>query len=245
MWSAGCYTLGMTKLVALFGFAFLALTSVGCSAETDADEGGDEAMNEDDLRTAGIKSIKVGRSAGFRPPPQPGKCWPAGSWSFDFETRKLTGDACVDEKPATIDLTLSEADAARVKKAVSDVRVTTRPQACPTDMPITSLVVKRAKSETRYVDQRASCGSSSIPAKAGLGELFDLMQELSANPAATLPPCVRTGCSGQICADSHRISTCEFRPEYACYRSAACERGADGQCGFRQTPELAACIASK
>lgn len=237
----------MTKLVALFGFSFLALSSVGCAAETDAsdEEPANEAAAEEDLRTAGIKSIKVGRSAGFRPPPQPGKCWPAGSWSFDFETRKLTGDACVDSKPAKIDLTLNEADAARVKKAVSDVRVTTRPQACPTDMPITSLVVSRAKSETRYVDQRASCGGSSIPAKAGLGELFDLMQTLSATPEATLAPCVRTGCSGQICADTNRISTCEFRPEYACYRTAACERGADGQCGFRQTAELAACIASK
>ncbi len=56
--------------------------------------------------------------------------------------------------------------------------------------------------------------------------------------------CRKTGCSGHVCADSDMITTCEFRPEYACYRSATCERGADGQCGFRKTPALTSCLAS-
>lgn len=56
--------------------------------------------------------------------------------------------------------------------------------------------------------------------------------------------CVRTGCSGQICADSDVITTCEYRPEYACYESATCERQADGRCGWTETPELAACLDS-
>ena len=61
---------------------------------------------------------------------------------------------------------------------------------------------------------------------------------------APAPPCVKTGCSGQICADSQRISTCEFRPEYACYQTATCARQATGQCGWTQTPALTSCIAS-
>lgn len=58
------------------------------------------------------------------------------------------------------------------------------------------------------------------------------------------PPCVKTGCSGQICADSQRFSTCEFRPEYACYQSAACERQTNGACGFTSTPALTSCLAN-
>jgi hypothetical protein len=57
--------------------------------------------------------------------------------------------------------------------------------------------------------------------------------------------CRKTGCSGQICADQDMVSTCEFRPEYACYQAATCERQANGNCGFTQTPSLAACLASK
>ena len=54
--------------------------------------------------------------------------------------------------------------------------------------------------------------------------------------------CVKTGCSGQICADKDMFTTCEMRPEYACYRAAKCERQADGKCGFTQTKELQACV---
>jgi hypothetical protein len=54
--------------------------------------------------------------------------------------------------------------------------------------------------------------------------------------------CIKTGCSSQICADQEVISTCEWRPEYECYRRARCERQANGECGFTQTPELTACL---
>ncbi len=234
----------MNKLAALFGFAFLGLGAVACAGETDLSDApaGDEATGEDDLRTAGIQSIRVNRSAGFRPPPQPGKCWPSGAWTFDFETRQLTGNACLDQKPNGIDKVLSEDDAERIRAAVRDVRTTSKPAACPTDMPVSSLSVKRAKSETRYVDQRAACGGGSIAVKSGLSELVALLEELSAPTPSNAAPCVRTGCSGQICADGHMFSTCEFRPEYACYKSAVCERGADGKCGFRKTAQLTACL---
>ncbi len=56
--------------------------------------------------------------------------------------------------------------------------------------------------------------------------------------------CKRTGCSGQVCSDRDVMTTCEYRAEYACYNSAICERGSSGECGWRQTPALAACLAS-
>jgi hypothetical protein len=58
----------------------------------------------------------------------------------------------------------------------------------------------------------------------------------------TADGCVRTGCSGQICADEEMASTCEFRPEYACYKSAACERQADGKCGWTPSEGLSSCL---
>lgn len=55
------------------------------------------------------------------------------------------------------------------------------------------------------------------------------------------PPCRVTGCSGQICADDDRITTCEYRAEYACYPAARCERQTDGRCGWTETAELTRC----
>lgn len=55
-------------------------------------------------------------------------------------------------------------------------------------------------------------------------------------------PCIRTGCSNQICAEEEVVTTCEYRLEYECYKKAKCERQADGNCGFTKTSELTACI---
>ena len=55
--------------------------------------------------------------------------------------------------------------------------------------------------------------------------------------------CFVTGCSGEICSDLQDVnSTCEWKPEYACYASATCERQPDGLCGWTETPELTACL---
>lgn len=63
--------------------------------------------------------------------------------------------------------------------------------------------------------------------------------------AAQSEGCFVGGCSSQICSDQEGvISTCEFRPEYACYQQASCERQADGECGWTQTAALNACLAN-
>jgi hypothetical protein len=58
----------------------------------------------------------------------------------------------------------------------------------------------------------------------------------------SLDACRPTGCSGQICSDEDIVSTCEYKPEYACYKTAKCERQTTGECGWTETPVLAACI---
>ncbi len=55
-------------------------------------------------------------------------------------------------------------------------------------------------------------------------------------------PCFKTGCSGQVCADEEVVTTCEWRAEYECYKTAKCERQSNGKCGFTETPELRRCL---
>lgn len=83
----------------------------------------------------------------------------------------------------------------------------------------------------------AACGGKSAPGPS--------------NGSATPPPpsggaCIKTGCSGTVCAEEGNdvITTCEFKPEYACYQKAACERQPDGKCGWTENDELKACLAS-
>lgn len=58
--------------------------------------------------------------------------------------------------------------------------------------------------------------------------------------------CVTTGCSGTVCAEpgNEVMTTCEMKPEYACYKTAACERQPDGACGWTQTPALQTCLGN-
>lgn len=60
--------------------------------------------------------------------------------------------------------------------------------------------------------------------------------------------CAVAGCSQQLCVSAREaqdiVTTCEWRPEYACYGEASCEVQANGQCGWTDTPELRRCIAN-
>jgi len=55
--------------------------------------------------------------------------------------------------------------------------------------------------------------------------------------------CYVGGCSGQICSDQIGvITTCEYQPQYACYKNAKCERQQGGACGWSQTSALVSCL---
>lgn len=60
------------------------------------------------------------------------------------------------------------------------------------------------------------------------------------------PTCFVGGCSGELClAEPGAVSTCIYKEEYACYKTAKCERQQDGQCGWTQTVELTSCLMGK
>ena len=79
------------------------------------------------------------------------------------------------------------------------------------------------------------------------GEMAEIIYRMK-NPQATIDntqkKCVVGGCSGQLCQEegNEGMTTCEFRPEYACYKTASCQRLSDGNCGWYQTAELSACL---
>lgn len=85
----------------------------------------------------------------------------------------------------------------------------------------------------------AACGSKSNPAPTNGGSDVG-------SGSAPATACVVGGCSGTMCSEpgNEMVTTCEFKDEYACYRTAACERQPDGQCGWTQSDALKACLAN-
>src|SRR4051794_7722789 len=78
-----------------------------------------------------------------------------------------------------------------------------------------------------------ACGSKSSPPS-----------QPSAPPAPIKPgDCSRSGCSGTVCAEpgNEVVTTCEFKPEYACYRDAAGGGKAGAHGGGTTTPRPRAC----
>jgi hypothetical protein len=65
-------------------------------------------------------------------------------------------------------------------------------------------------------------------------------------PAPSAGECVPSGCSGTVCvaAGKEVMTTCEYKPEYACYAKAKCEKQASGECGWTRSAEFDACIAA-
>ena len=86
-------------------------------------------------------------------------------------------------------------------------------------------------------------GHTQVTGPAGRALMLNAAQfYLRASSSAQLKPCKKTGCSGQVCSDEEVVTTCEYRPEYECYKKAKCERQTNGECGFTQTPELTSCL---
>lgn len=61
------------------------------------------------------------------------------------------------------------------------------------------------------------------------------------------PGCAVGGCSSELCLEESQkdkvVSTCILRPEYVCYKTATCEKQANGRCGWTQSQELVSCLS--
>lgn len=88
-----------------------------------------------------------------------------------------------------------------------------------------------------------AAGHRTVTGPAGKGPSLVAYQFYLPIDAAATQSCRVGGCSGQLCSDQpDAVSTCEWRPEYACYRTALCERQGDGQCGWTASQELTDCL---
>jgi len=57
--------------------------------------------------------------------------------------------------------------------------------------------------------------------------------------------CIVAGCNGELCVaagSQNTASSCIWNASYACYKGATCALQASGDCGWTQTPTLAACL---
>lgn len=192
----------------------LALLSVGCGTGIDEEPLG---TTEDALRGRRLRGCKKNPCAAVR-------C-AAGTHCEAVEVQCITAPCCpvaqcVADNPCpegkAWDATTGQCVCTSIGLCVSGS--TWDPEACQCVSPCATVLCAPG-THCEVVDGAASC--------------------VADQPA----PCVRTGCSGQICSDQEVFTTCEWREEYACYRSATCERQADGTCGWTMTPELQACLA--
>lgn len=70
----------------------------------------------------------------------------------------------------------------------------------------------------------------------------------NAYASSTMQSCRTGGCNSEICESAlgETMSTiCEIREEYACYKTAKCERQEDGKCGWTMSKELEKCLSEK
>ena len=87
--------------------------------------------------------------------------------------------------------------------------------------------------------------TQNIPSESSVHPDSTSEDGVAPEPEASDSVCRPTGCSSQVCADKDIATDCMYREEYACYKEAVCERQADGQCGWRETDSLRACLDGK
>jgi eight-cysteine-cluster-containing protein len=68
-----------------------------------------------------------------------------------------------------------------------------------------------------------------------------------ADIGAVSSDCVKSGCSGQVCADegSDIITTCEIQAWYSCLSLTRCEKQKTGKCGWTENSAFVNCMTEK
>lgn len=95
-------------------------------------------------------------------------------------------------------------------------------------------------------DVRPYPKSTQTIASADYRLVFNVVSRGASEPPVSIGKCYIGGCSSQLCTDQpDAVSTCEYRAEYGCYKSATCKRQPNGQCGWTQTAELRACLITQ
>ncbi|MBI3331759.1 hypothetical protein HYZ99_02255 [Candidatus Peregrinibacteria bacterium] len=100
-------------------------------------------------------------------------------------------------------------------------------------------------SSVLVIDLTASSSSAEAMMEKSSADMAE--EENTSGAAYVAVGCKVAGCSGQLCVEEGMediVTTCEWREEYACYRTARCEKQATGVCGWRLDAELTACLSA-
>ena len=109
----------------------------------------------------------------------------------------------------------------------------------------------RAAAITNF-DECAAAGNPIMESYPEQCRTADGRTFVNQHQTAPTPPreagCVPAGCSKEVCVDASRaseiVTSCVYLPQFECYKTARCERQADGRCGWTETAQLKACIAN-
>lgn len=184
--------------------------------------GGQDALNgiRDMGREEGVVTLALGQSARFGP-------------------LTITPLEVVEDSRCAVDMICVWAGTVRVKmRTVSGLGTSEQ-------------IVELGKSvtteaeEVRFVSVSPSRKESQETPEREYRFTLEVKKREAYSPTTPAPVgnCYVGGCSGQICSDEPgAISTCEYRAEYACYKTAKCERQASGRCGWTETSELKMCL---
>ena len=96
-------------------------------------------------------------------------------------------------------------------------------------------------SATPYPKEGKSIAEGEYVLTFAVARRVDIAPPLASPPAQSA--CYVGGCSGEVCSDQKDIATnCMYSAEFACYKTAKCERQANKQCGWSDTATLRACL---
>lgn len=90
----------------------------------------------------------------------------------------------------------------------------------------------------------ASTGNDTYTLYGDANYYVKLQTSVSSNVGAG---CMIGGCSSELClaeGSEQGMSTCIYREQYACFKTATCAKQSSGQCGWTQTESLKMCIAN-
>jgi hypothetical protein len=235
----------------------------GCAGVAVAHEGSCGACTNDEDCPHGYCDRGVTCAAIGCPPPPPNRCTVCGDGSPlrcrialqpcpDGQVREIVNGcygACVDRhtcrapqgqctyegKTYSAGESFPSSDGCNSCSCTADglVACTLRACACDYSAPERKWVVKSAE----------QCKLVKFACESGQRPFFD---SCGCGCEAEPPPetCRVGGCSSQLCVGpgDPDVSTCEWREEYACYRSASCALQASGRCGWTETDALRRCL---
>ncbi|MDB5204518.1 MAG: hypothetical protein JWP09_546 [Candidatus Taylorbacteria bacterium] len=108
------------------------------------------------------------------------------------------------------------------------------------------LLVGKAQSEVRLgtaTKKSVTFGNYTFTLTDATATTATIIVKKNNPPTVSQGACYVGGCSSEVCSDQKGIvSTCIYREEYACYKTATCERQTNGNCGWTETTALTTCI---